>query len=241
MPESAWGSEYVAVRHSNRWPTIVEKPPWRIIGSADGTQLTYEPARPEGAPETINRGQLAIFATGEPFVVRAQDEDHHFFLSAHMSPGHYVLQQNGRKFDDESKGGSVSIATLPTSRWAKRYPFFLIVTREWTEHSLVVVRKRGGGDVSLDCHGTITDWQPATDGYEVARIPLFDTRGNPVPKDGKICEPGPHWLQSDTPFQASLWGITTTMRPAPDELKASSGYGFTLVGADLPPAPPTSK
>ncbi|MBX3191108.1 MAG: IgGFc-binding protein [Labilithrix sp.] len=238
MPETVWGSEYVAVRHADRWQGLVESPPWRILGGADGTRLSYEPARPEGAPEMIGRGELAIFESGSPFVVRSQDDAHRFYLSAHMTGGHYMLQRNGRKFTDESRGGSVSIGVLTTSRWAKRYPFLVVTEGLWPEHHLVVVRRRGASDVTLDCAGTLTGWQTVDEQFEYVRVPLRDHDGRPTPHGERACTAGPHWIESHDPFHATLWGTNTTMRPAFDEMRGSSAYGVTLFGADLPPSDP---
>jgi hypothetical protein len=84
-PVRALGSEYAAVRYRNRYDGIEEAPPWRLIGAVDGTQLTYDPAPPAGAPTTLALGQVTDFhATGQ-FVVRSQDGQHPFYMSAHMT------------------------------------------------------------------------------------------------------------------------------------------------------------
>lgn len=55
LPSTAWGSEYVAVRHGDRWSGAPEEAAWRIVGGADDTELAYEPYRPAGAPSRVAR------------------------------------------------------------------------------------------------------------------------------------------------------------------------------------------
>lgn len=228
-PETVWGSEYVAVRHADRWPDVTESPPWRIVGGADGTTLTYEPSKPAGAPDHVERGQLAIFEAGEPFVVRSQDDAHRFFFGGHMTGGRYVLQRNGRYPNDVTRGGPVSKAEVPTRRWAKRYPFFALMN--WTEQYLVVVRRQGGKDVVLDCAGTIGGFRPAGR-FEYAYVQLVDRELNPVPYGGSRCQAGAHWIESEEPFHATLWGVTTAERTRLDSIGTSSAYAIPLVGDD---------
>ena len=72
-PVRALGSEYAGVRYRNRYSGTEESPPWRIIGAADGTVLTWEPTTPNGAPTTLSLGQVTQFDSNGPFVVRSQD------------------------------------------------------------------------------------------------------------------------------------------------------------------------
>src|SRR5206468_3922879 len=80
-PIHGMGSRYAAIRYPNRFGSTPESPPWRIMGGADGTTLTYEPSQPPGAPSTLSFGQLAIFNAPGPFIVKSQDDDHPFYMS----------------------------------------------------------------------------------------------------------------------------------------------------------------
>jgi hypothetical protein len=51
-----------------------ESVPYRFVGLADGTDLSYEPAAPTGAPTTLALGEVATVDTAEPFVVRSQGD-----------------------------------------------------------------------------------------------------------------------------------------------------------------------
>jgi hypothetical protein len=71
----------------------------------------------------------------------------------------------------------------------------------------VVVRSSSNGgfqDVSLDCAGTLTGWQPiGTSGtYEYTRVDLVT--GNFVPQGG--CNNGRQQMTSMTPFGLTVWG-----------------------------------
>ena len=50
-PVKALGSEYAGVRYRNRAAAVGEEtPPWRMVGAVDGTQLSWLPSAPNGAP-----------------------------------------------------------------------------------------------------------------------------------------------------------------------------------------------
>jgi hypothetical protein len=85
LPIRALGSEYVGVRYRNRYDGIEESPPWRMVGAVAGTTLTWEPAQPAGAPSSLELGQVAQFKAAGPFLVRSQDANHPFYVSAHMT------------------------------------------------------------------------------------------------------------------------------------------------------------
>lgn len=227
LPEALWGSEYVAVRHGDRWPGKPEQPPWRIIGGADGTKLTYEPAKPDGAPDTIDRGQLAVFFADAPFVVRSQDAAHPFYVGGHMTGANYQKQRYGFVgYDEDVRGGPVSLHVLATSRWVKRYDFFALPT--YPNANLVVIRKRGAAEVRLDCAGTLAGWQPIGASYEFVRValtgPLYESVGT--------CQVGAHQIVSDDPFAATLWGWGDYETVTALGLASSESYGLPLFGVD---------
>ncbi|MEJ7731124.1 MAG: IgGFc-binding protein [Polyangiaceae bacterium] len=205
-PVRALGSEYVGVRYRNRRAGVEETPPWRIIGAVDGTTLTYEPAAPPGAPTTVASGEVLEFAAAGPFVVKSQDADHPFYMSGHMT-GCMVV---GGGFDqpDGCPGDPETVNVIPPAQFLKSYVFFTDPT--YPETNLVFVRKRGPdgfADVSLDCAGALTGWQPAdsSGNYEYTRFDLvrgnFEGQGN--------CDNGRHEVSSDAPFGVTVWGWGT--------------------------------
>ena len=101
FPVQTLGHEYVAARYRDRFPGSVESTPYRIVGAVNGTQLTYNPSTPSGAPTTIDQGAVVTFWTQDPFVVSSQDDQHPFFLSAHMSGADTVDPS-----ESDARGGS---------------------------------------------------------------------------------------------------------------------------------------
>ncbi len=199
-PVRALGSEYVGVRYRNRYDGNEESPPWRLIGGASGTILTWEPAPPVGAPLTLGLGQVAQFNAAGPFVVRSQDAQHPFYVSAHMTgAGAFDPNMNDGRGDPEF------VNVIPGAEYLTSYVFFTDPT--YPETNLVLVRAKGSSgfaDVTLDCAGVLGGWQPAgTKGkYEYTRFDLvrhnFAAQGN--------CNNGRHEIHSTRPFGLTVWG-----------------------------------
>jgi len=161
-PVQALGFEYVGVRYRNRVPNMEESPPWRIVGAVDGTLLSWDPSPPQGAPMTLKKGTLAEFNSAGPFRVKSQDEQHPFYMSAHMTGGSTA----------QNRGDPEFVNVIPPQQYLKSYVFFTDPT--YSETNLVVVRSKtasGFQDVSLDCAGTLTGWKPvgAEGKYEYTR------------------------------------------------------------------------
>lgn len=240
LPTRVWGSEYVAARHADRWAGMPEEPAWRLIGGADGTALTYEPYRPKGAPERVAKGELAVFYADAPFVVRSQDGAHPFYLGGTMLSSSYQRERHGHVEPyPEFRGHSVSVHTLPTSSFKKRYAFF--APPGAPESSLVLVRVRGAGDVRLDCAGPLTGWQPITDGFEILRVRLSGPLHAPVELPGGTCQAGAHWIEGDGPFGATLWGWgSSEVATVLGNSAYDQAHAFPLAGVDPPSTAPTN-
>ncbi len=194
-PVKALGSEYAGVRYRNRAAAVGEEtPPWRLVGAVDGTQLSWVPSAPPGAPAAINLGDVIEFAAAGPFVVTSQDADHPFYIAQHMT--------GGDMFGGEGDPEWVNI--VPVAQYMDHYVFFTDPT--YSETSLVVVRRRSAQsgnfeDVTLDCAGALSGWQPLGD-HEFTRIDLvtgnFQNVGN--------CSNGRHVIDSEAPFGVTVWG-----------------------------------
>jgi IgGFc binding protein len=197
-PVKALGHEYVAVRYRNRFDEQEESPPWRLVGAADGTTLTWDPAPPAGAPTALSLGEVAEFWAPGPFVVKSQDLDHPFYMSAHMTGAGPISPFADYRGDPEF------VNVIPPAQYLSAYTFFTDPT--YPETNLVVIRKRtesGFHDVSLDCAGTLGGWQAIGGGdYEFARFDLV--RGN-FEKQGD-CDNGRHEMKSEAPFGLAIWG-----------------------------------
>jgi hypothetical protein len=206
-PVRALGNEYAAVRYRNRYDGIEEEPPWRIIGAVNGTALTYDPAPPQGAPLSINLGQVFDFRATGQFVVRSQDADHPFYMSAHMTGAalYDPEQQMPPTGPADGRGDAEFVNIVPPAEYLDKYVFFTDPT--YSETNLVIVRTQGPdgfADVTLDCLGVVDGWQPlgAAGKYQYARVDLV--RHNFAPQGN--CNNGRHEMFSKQPFGLTVWG-----------------------------------
>ena len=205
-PVRALGSEYVGVRYRNRYDGIEETPPWRIIGAVDGTVLTWEPSLPSGAPTTLALGQVTEFRSGGPFVVKSQDAQHPFYMAGYMTgAGQYDPAENGSNGKADGRGDAEFVNVIPPGEFADSYTFYTDPT--YPETNLVLVRSKKDGafsDVTLDCAGDLTGWQPIGTGgnFEYTRIDLVRHNFQPMGN----CNNGRHEIHSKSPFGLTVWG-----------------------------------
>jgi hypothetical protein len=104
------------------------------------------------------------------------------------------------------------VNVIPPDQYLASYVFFTDPT--YPDTNLVFVRKKAVDgafkDVTLDCAGTLTGWQPIGSDYEYTRLDLI--KGN-FEKQG-ACDNGRHEATSATAFGLTVWGwgssITTT-------------------------------
>lgn len=205
-PISQWGSAYALVPHRPRtdWglgtTTARERVPWRIIGAANGTKLTYDPARPVGAPETLEAGQVETFVSTQLLTVRSQDAEHSFYAGMFMTGS-----DNARM----GQGDPDFVNVVPSDQFLDRYIFFADHT--YPDTTLTLVRRKtvtGFQPVTLECAGEIADWKPLGNGgeYEFAWLYLTN-EGVPQTFAGGTCGYGRHEARSDGPFAVYVWGV----------------------------------
>jgi hypothetical protein len=193
LPVQSLGNEYVVVRYPPR-PGDDNNAPITMIGTVDGTTLSYDPM-PSGAPPTLDQGQVAIFYTTSPFTVRSQDQDHPFYVAAHMTGS-----QTGSGIGDPEY-----VNIVPPAQYLNSYLFATDPTYRNT--ALVFARKKDPNglfqDVTLDCLGSVTGWTPvdASGNYEVAQLYIVQN-GAPVGP----CDNGVHTASSTVPFGLTSWG-----------------------------------
>ena len=203
FPVRSWGREYVAVPYlSRRGLGVPEEYFYRIVAAVDGTELTYEPERPTGAPPTLGRGASVLFSTRDPFVVRSQDDAHPFAVYAYMSGASFVQAQL-------NDGDPEFTFVVPADQYLDRYAFF--VDPSFRNSHIIVVRSRPEGKdfepVELDCGGPLEGWQPVgTSGkYEFVRVRLTEMSVGQKVGAG-TCGAGRRELQSRGPFGVTVWG-----------------------------------
>ena len=179
---------------------MAENVPWRFVGAADGTKLSYDPARPSGAPETLEAGQVVTFMTQQIVSVRSQDRDHPFYAAGYMT---------GSTTTNGNLGDPDFVNVVPSDQFLDRYVVF--VDHTYPESTLTVVRRKTASvfhPVTLECAGEITDWKPLGNAgeYEFAWVSLTKL-GHPQSYAGGICGYGRHELFSDGSFSVTVWGI----------------------------------
>jgi hypothetical protein len=232
-PVRALGSEYVAARYRSRDPAAEESVPWRIVGTVDGTQLTYDPVAPAGAPTTLGARQWAEFDAPGPFVVRSQDADHPFYVASYMT--------GGQPYDGTGDPDFVNL--VPPAQYLPRYTFFTDPT--YPETNLVVVRMRDAQtgdmpDITLDCAGVLGGWRPvgSLGTYELTRVDL--STGDFQGVGG--CDNGVHVIAGSSlaaRFGVTVWGWGNDVTwPPMDDLNPKYtrwvSYGYPA-GANFAP------
>lgn len=204
-PVRALGNEYVGVRYRNRYDGIEETPPWRIVGAVDGTVLTWEGAPMSNAPSTLSQGQVAEFRGAGPFSVKSQDAQHPFYMAQYMTGAAQWDPEQTSNGKADGRGDAEFVNVVPPGEFSTSYTFFTDPT--YPETNLVLTRTKGPGgfdDVTLDCAGKLTGWQPVgTSGmYEYTRIDLV--RHDFQSMNG--CNNGRHEIHSKNPFGLTVWG-----------------------------------
>jgi IgGFc binding protein len=223
-PVSALGSEYAAVRFRQRATHAVEIVPWRIVGVVDGTQLTWEPQVPPGAPTVMNARQFVEFNSEGQFVVRSQDAAHPFYMAGYMTGGDtppYLRPEpdagaTAGEDPNDGEGDSEFVNLVPPAQYLPRYTFFTDPT--YPETNLVVTRVKdatlGFPEVSLDCTGTLGGWTDLGTGgvYQYTRVDL--STGDFQGVGG--CDNGVHTIVANFPtadggttvprFGVTVWG-----------------------------------
>ncbi|MDC0667930.1 IgGFc-binding protein [Nannocystis radixulma] len=209
-PVATLGREYVAAPYETRRADLVpEQVDYRIVGAVDGTELSYDPAIP-GAPTTLAQGEVVDFATDQPFRVRSQDEMHPFVFAqlmdtCHLPGGTREGATAAIQGFETLLGDEEFVLVLPPAQYLQKYVFFTDPSFSTTNLALTRVDAGDGfKDVTVDCLGTITGWQPVgTDGvYEVATVDLV--RAN---ESDKGCTNGGHAAESEGPFGLVVWGL----------------------------------
>jgi hypothetical protein len=106
-----------------------------------------------------------------------------------------------------NRGDPEFVNVIPAAQFLNEYVFFTDPT--YPETNLVFIRKRGPSgfaDVTLDCAGVLSGWQPAgSEDFEYVRFDL--STGNFQGQGG--CNNGLNRASSDLPFGLTVWGWGT--------------------------------
>ena len=213
---SQWGSEYALVPYPTRIPSsggaeILERVPWRLVGAVDGTRLTWDPVRPQGAPETLAAGESFTFLTQDFTVVKSQDAEHPFYAGVYMTGASFngTITNGGGTTQTDTLGDPDYVNVVPSDQFLDRYVFFADYT--YPETGLTIVRRKtadGFRPVELGCAGELDGFRPlgASGEYEFAWVTLTKAGIGAKFPEG-TCGYGRHEARSDGPFSVTVWGI----------------------------------
>jgi hypothetical protein len=233
-PVSALGTEYVVAPYATRRADLMpEAISYRFVGAVDGTTLTYDPATPS-APATLDRGQVVDFVVTGPFHVQAQDGMHPFAAAQIMPTANL---DGGSRAGATAPGYPLNLGDeeftilLPPGQFLSRYVFFTDPTYPTT--NLVITRVAGPSgfeDVTVDCLGTVSGWQPvgSSTKYQVTDVDLLRAA---VPAG--TCANGRHTAQSNAPFGVVVWGEDSYSSYA----YPAGGNGAQLTSVTVPATP----
>ncbi len=196
---ATWGSAYTLAPPPSR-ALQPELTYYRIVGGADGTELTYESsgAVPLEAPQTINRGEVYRFQSRAPILVRSQDSNHPFYTASYLTGADSVVANPRNTLGDPE-----FLNLVPSAQYLDHYVFFL--DPSYDVSSLTVVRNRGEqgfAPVALDCAGEVRDFK-AVDEADTVEVAYVDMSGI----GSAACGPGRHEAISSRPFGIYVWGM----------------------------------
>lgn len=211
MPLETWGHAYTVATPA---PAYYSRDParYRIVGAFDGTQLSYSPAPPPGAPAGIGPGETVTFETDQSFSVTSQDADHPFSITQFLPSG----DTTESIFDDDKAGDPAMIVLPPAAQFETKYVF--AVPSFYAKNFVSVIAPQGA-ILQLDGAGVGGTFSPlgsleGTD-YVYAHVPVAE---------------GPHVLTADVPVGIVVAGY---------DVEVSYGYaggsGFEVIA---PPPPP---
>jgi hypothetical protein len=207
-PFSQWGNEYALVPFLPRIVSVTgsarETVPWSFVGAADGTLLSYDPAKPPGAPDSLSAGQVVTFMTDALVTVKSQDTKHPFHVAVHMTGSQF-----GGGAPGVTTGDPDFVNVVPSEQFLDRYVFFADYT--FPDTSLTVVRRKtaaGFVPVVLECGGEITGFAPLgkSGDYEYAWVKLTASFVAQKMAKGE-CGYGRHEAHSEGPFSVTVWGV----------------------------------
>ncbi|MFV8756821.1 IgGFc-binding protein [Nannocystaceae bacterium ST9] len=146
LPLTAWGQGYLVSTAAPASASEDDDVRVRIVGSFDGTALSYSPSAPPGAPTTIDAYQTVVFTTTSSFAVSG---DKPFAVAEFLMSNEAVTIDPTPSDPDDNffSGDPAMILIPPTAQFQSEYVFQ--VPAEY-ESNWVTVLRPTGGQVSLD-------------------------------------------------------------------------------------------
>ena len=236
-PVAALGSEYVLAPYATRRADLMpESIPYRFVGVADGTMLTFDPPA-SGAPATLSLGQAVDFEATTAFRVTSQDAQHPFYVAQMMS-GCYVTGGSRPGVDPNAPfamqnclGDEEYLMVVPAAQWLPSYVFLTDPT--YATANVVLVRKKGASgayeDVTIDCVGTVGGWQAVDGAAEYQQTNVDFVRATAA---AGACNNGPHTATSKGAFSLVVWGTDSFASYA-----YATGGEFASINSVMVPMP----
>jgi hypothetical protein len=180
-PAETLGKDYVIAAPTA--PTGAPAPQLvRLIGNRDGTHLTWSPAKPPGAPDTLSAGQVAEIPelAGDVRVTA----DHEFLLATFLFGGDRV--------DPSGRRGDPSMSVIASTEQYRRKYVFLAPDDYDQAHAIIV--QPLSATLTLDGAPLPPPTALGTTGFGVLRVPLGPGNG------------GAHRLEASAPVGLQVTG-----------------------------------
>ncbi|MBC8072922.1 MAG: IgGFc-binding protein [Deltaproteobacteria bacterium] len=209
LPLTAWGTAYLAAPAAAPTGGGGDATQFRITGAFDGTELVYDPARPTGAPASIDAYETVAFVTDAPFSVRASDDAKSFAVAQFLLSNQY--------FGELLRPGDPSMILVPAAaQFEDRYSF--LVPQGYASDYVTVVRPVGS-TTSLDgiplAPASFAPLAALDEDYELAHL---------------LVEPGGHAIEGDAPFGITIVGYAQDV-----SYGYVGGSGVGVIGTAPPP------
>lgn len=146
LPLTAWSDAYLVSTAPPASGSDDDDVRVRIVGSFDGTQLSYSPSAPPGAPTTIDAYATAVFTTSSSFVVTG---DRPFAVAQFLMSNEAITVDPTPEDPDDNffVGDPAMILVPPAAQFQAKYVF--LVPAEY-ETNWVTILRPSGATVSLD-------------------------------------------------------------------------------------------
>lgn len=146
LPLTAWGRAYLVSTAPPASGSDDDSVRVRIVGSFDGTQLSYSPSAPPGAPTTIDAYETLVFTTNTSFAISGDQP----FAVAQFLMSNEAITVDPTPEDDTDNffvGDPAMILVPPAAQFQGEYVF--LVPAEY-ETNWVTILRPSGAAVSLD-------------------------------------------------------------------------------------------
>jgi hypothetical protein len=226
LPFAEWGNDAVLARYKVR-PTCEPSQDmtlWRLVAGADDMTVTFQPPLPTpwGAGHHFDkRGDVLEFpAEDNLYAVGTLDNP----TTEESRAPFLAYQLMSTMTLPGSSGDGMMMSCTPTGQYLDKYVFVTDDEADY-EYDYVVVSKKPGTDVWIDCLGYIDESEFAPvggTGWEVGYLMLDDMYADTG------CEDGQHRLVASDPVGAWVVGTASGGGPGAYGFPAGSGGAYLI-------------